>query len=40
MVSPAHNRQVNELTMFGIEVSGILGLLLLILNIYAIIKIV
>ena len=26
--------------MFGIEVSGILGLLLLILNIYAIIKIV
>lgn len=40
MVSPAHNRQVKELTMFGIEVSGILGLLLLILNIYAIIKIV
>ncbi len=40
MVSPAHNRQVKELTMFGVEVSGVLGLLLLILNIYAIIKIV
>ncbi|WP_151669891.1 PLDc N-terminal domain-containing protein [Nitrincola schmidtii] len=26
--------------MFGVEVSGVLGLLLLILNIYAIIKIV